>query len=36
MKAAIEERGLKVHAFVYDKDANVCLRLVEDEGTSNV
>lgn len=35
MKAAIEERGLQVHAFVYDKDSNACMRLVEDEGRSN-
>jgi len=29
VKQAIDERGLQVHAFVYDKEENRCLRLVE-------
>jgi len=29
VKRAIEERGLQVHAFVYEKEGNECVRLVE-------
>ncbi|TVY56626.1 Carbonic anhydrase [Lachnellula suecica] len=29
VKAAIRERGLQTHAFIYDKDSNTCVRLVE-------
>jgi carbonic anhydrase len=29
VKKAIEERGLQVHAFVYEKEGNECVRLVE-------
>lgn len=29
---AIAERGLKVHAFVFDKEEEVCVRLVEEGG----
>jgi carbonic anhydrase len=29
VKDAIDERGLQIHAFVYDKEENRCLRLVE-------
>lgn len=32
VKDAIEKRGLQVHAFVYDRETNVCERLVDDEG----
>jgi carbonic anhydrase len=31
VKKAIEERGLQIHPFVYDKDKNTCFRLVERE-----
>ena len=31
VKKAIAERGLQVHAFVYDKIQNRCVRLVESE-----
>jgi carbonic anhydrase len=27
---AIQDRGLKIHAFVYDKNKNSCARLVEE------
>jgi len=29
VKAAIQDRGLQIHAFVYDRDRNACVRLVE-------
>ncbi len=29
VKTAIEERGLKIHPFVYDKDTNQCVELIE-------
>jgi carbonic anhydrase len=29
---AIAERGLKVHAFVFDKEEEACVRLVEEGG----
>lgn len=29
---AIAERGLKVHAFVFDKEEEACVRLVEEVG----
>jgi carbonic anhydrase len=31
VKKAMAERGLQVHAFVYDKIRNRCVRLVEPE-----
>ncbi|KAK0106788.1 hypothetical protein ONS95_003513 [Cadophora gregata] len=31
VKKAIEERGLQIHAFVYDKAKNACVRLVEEQ-----
>jgi len=31
VKKAIEERGLQIHAFVYDKAKNACVRLVEEK-----
>ena len=31
VKKAISSRGLQVHAFVYDKAQNRCVRLVETE-----
>jgi carbonic anhydrase len=30
VKRAIEERGLKIHPFVYDKETNQCVELVEN------
>jgi carbonic anhydrase len=32
VKEAVESRGMRVHAFVYDRETNVCERLVDDEG----
>jgi carbonic anhydrase len=32
VKAAIRERGLQIHAFVYGRQRNACVRLVEKEG----
>ncbi len=29
VKTAIEQRGLKIHPFVYDKDTNQCVELIE-------
>ncbi len=29
VQKAIQERGLQIHAFVYDKVTNTCVRLVE-------
>jgi carbonic anhydrase len=29
VRKAIEERGLQIHPFVYDKDTNQCVKLVE-------
>lgn len=34
VKNAMEERGLKVHAFCYDRERNSCSELVEREETS--
>lgn len=34
VREAIEKRGMQVHAFVYDREKNVCERLVEDEETA--
>lgn len=31
MRRAMEEEGLKLHAFVYDKERNVGYRLVEEQ-----
>jgi carbonic anhydrase len=31
VKKAMAERGLQVHAFVYDKMQNRCVRLVKSE-----
>ena len=31
MRRAIKERGLKVHSFVYDKEKNSNVRLIENE-----
>jgi carbonic anhydrase len=38
VKAAIRDRGLQIHAFVYDKDKNACVRLVEpgNRGTEKI
>jgi carbonic anhydrase len=33
---AIKERGLQIHAFVYDKEKNECVRLVESKMTNGV
>lgn len=30
VRRAIDEEGLQIHAFVYDKEKNVCFRLVEE------
>ncbi|KAH8602277.1 carbonic anhydrase [Bisporella sp. PMI_857] len=32
VKKAIKEDGLKIHSFVYDKDTNQCVRLIEEIG----
>jgi carbonic anhydrase len=34
VRRAIKERGLQIHAFVYDKEKNACVRLVEIEEDS--
>lgn len=31
VQKAIQERGLQIHAFVYDKAKNACVRLVEEK-----
>jgi carbonic anhydrase len=33
---AIKERGLQIHAFVYDKEKNECVRLVESKAINGV
>lgn len=33
--AAIQERGLQVHAFVYDREKNACVKLVEKDQCRN-
>jgi len=33
IQKAIEERGLQIHAFVYEKDKNQCSRLTEVAGS---
>jgi len=34
VKKAMSERGLQIHAFVYDKEKNGCVRLVESGKTN--
>jgi carbonic anhydrase len=34
VKKAMNERGLQIHAFVYDKRENRCVRLIEAEGVN--
>ena len=36
VKKAMAERGLQVHAFVYDKMQNRCVRLAESEIVSGM
>jgi len=30
VRRAVDEEGLQIHAFVYDKETNACFRLVEE------
>ncbi len=34
VRRAIEERGLKIHPFVYDKETNQCVELIEGQSTA--
>jgi carbonic anhydrase len=34
VREAIRERSLQIHAFVYDKEKNECVRLVESKTTN--
>ena len=31
VQKAAQDRGMQIHAFVYDKEKNTCFRLVEEE-----
>ncbi len=31
VRKAMSEKGLQIHAFVYDKQSDTCFRLVEEE-----
>jgi len=35
VRTAMNERGMKVHALVFDKDQNRCMQLIETEGALN-
>ena len=30
VEKAVQDRGMQIHAFVYDKESNACMRLVEE------